>query len=120
MKNSIAARDRSASAKKLLELLVRCRRRVLARRRDRAGRVGGGEVQLVEPDQSRLREIERRVIGRRDGDGPVHAIENLIRQTTILAPEDERDRPVGARVKELGRGALSDRSGAASPHDGGP
>ncbi len=38
------------------------RRRVLPRRRDRSRRVGRRQVQLVERDQRRLREVERRVI----------------------------------------------------------
>ena len=34
----------------------------------------------------------------------VHAIEDLVRQTAVLAPEDERDRPVGAASSSSRRG----------------
>src|SRR5512146_204671 len=89
--------------KVLLELLDGRRRRVLARWRERASGIGRGKVQLVEPDERGLGEVEGRVVSRWYGDDRMHAVEDLVRQSAVLAAKDDGDGPFPRRVEELRR-----------------
>ena len=107
-------------------------RRCLARARKRARGITRGEVQLVERDQHRLREVQRGVRRGRDRDGGVNAIEDLVRQPAVLAAEHEADPSVldvlervvrrGARVEDLpfrGTPARGEAEQAHAVGDGG-
>jgi len=84
--------ERALGVCKQLFVFFRCRRgRILAWWSERPGRVGSGEMQLIERDQHRLREIERSVIRRRYSDHQVRSIEYLVRQPLVLPAEQERD-----------------------------
>ena len=88
----------------LLQLLVRGGRRVLPRRRDGARRVASREMELVDRDEDRLRQVHRRVVRRRDYHRGMHAIQHFVGQAAVLSTENERDGPgVGVRQR-LGRG----------------
>src|SRR5690348_6924966 len=87
-----------------LEVLGGGQRRELLWRRDPARGVAGREVQLVQPDQRCLREIERRMFRRRNEDSRVHPIENVIRQTAVLATEDHRDGSVHGGLEQFAGG----------------
>ena len=109
-----------------LELVCGRRRGLLPRTGQLARRVAGGEVQLVQRDEHRLGEVERRVGGGRNRDRRMHAIEDLVRKSAVLAPEDDGDAPIGrvaegvlgrrARVEDLPLGRATPCGEADEPH----
>ena len=94
--------------------------RVLPRRRERARALRRGAPQLVERDEHRLREIERRARRGRDRDHEVRAVELLVREPGVLAAEDQRHRAASRRVEQRRRRRRAARSSATSPRGGAP
>ncbi len=84
---------------KKLVPLRRGRRRVALGRCEGARRVGGGEVKLVQREQHGLRQIERAVVGSRDRDDSVGAVQCFVGQSVVLPAEQERSSPLGRRVR---------------------
>src|SRR2546423_14584821 len=80
-----------------LEVFGRWRRCELLRWSDPTCRVTGREMQLVQSQQRRLGEVQRRVLGSRDDDGGVQSLENNVWQSAVLAPERHSDRTLFSR-----------------------
>jgi hypothetical protein len=58
-------------------------------------------VKLVKADQHGLSEIQRGVLGRRNGDDGLQTIENVVGETIVFAAEDHCDRAIAATVQHL-------------------
>ena len=93
----------------LLVVLGGCRGSVLARRGESPGSVGGREMQLVERDQDCLRQIEGSMLRGWDGDDDVGAVEDLVRKSLVLPPEQKRNRAGAGEAEQLGAGRAGRR-----------
>src|SRR3954467_6151846 len=97
--------ERALRVSEQLLVFLRCRWwRVLARWREHACRIRGGEVQLVEGNQYRLRQIERRMAGCGNGNQHVRAIQNLVGKTLVFPAEQNRDGTAARKIEQLSAG----------------
>ena len=88
-----------------LELLAGGRRGILPRGAPLASMRGRGSTQLVHGDERGLREVQRRVVGGRDRDDDVRAIERLVVEPAILTSEEHRHIAVRRALDQLLGGA---------------